>query len=195
MPTSDSIPTTGFGLSHFTRGELELARETAESFLGEAEKGGRATETALGRRILGLSCLQQGDFAEAHANFEQALTIHDPGRDREARFRFGTDTSRARPTSPTQSGNSATCNGRWTLIEEAISRGRLNPADVPTLAQLLPVPGASSACLRGHAMPPRAPRKASPNSAGSTEPSFYRVLSSIVLGLGACAGRRCVRLA
>ena len=73
------------------RGELRSARETAEAFLRETEKEARKTEAAAARRCLGTACLYQGDLALARAHFEQALRIFDPERDREAKFRFGTD--------------------------------------------------------------------------------------------------------
>jgi tetratricopeptide (TPR) repeat protein len=133
IDNADERFSTYYGLwaGHYSRGELKLARETAGSFLREAEKEGRATETALARRILGLSCLQQGDFAEAHANFEQALTIHDPEHDREARFRFGTDTSPTAYLAHTewQFGN---LQRALELGEEAVSRA-VQSANVPTL--------------------------------------------------------------
>jgi predicted ATPase len=40
---------------------------------------------------LGLTCLVQGDSAEARANLEEVLRIHDPERDREVKFRFASD--------------------------------------------------------------------------------------------------------
>jgi class 3 adenylate cyclase/predicted ATPase len=78
--------------SSIWRGELRLARETAEIFLCEAEKEERTTEAAAARRCLGNACLAQGDLVEARVHFEQALRIFDPERDREAKFRFGVDT-------------------------------------------------------------------------------------------------------
>ncbi len=77
----------------FFRGELGLARETAESFLREAERAARPTEAAVAHRFLGLTLLFQGDFAQARAHCEQALRIYDPERDREAKFRFGQDST------------------------------------------------------------------------------------------------------
>jgi class 3 adenylate cyclase/predicted ATPase len=74
------------------RGELGLARETAESFLREAETEGRMTETAFARRCVGVARLFQGDFIGAEANLAEALRIYDPERNRDARFRFGEDT-------------------------------------------------------------------------------------------------------
>ena len=46
----------------YMRGELHQARRLAESFLREAELGGHATEAAVARRILGSTCLLQGDL-------------------------------------------------------------------------------------------------------------------------------------
>jgi predicted ATPase len=82
-----------FGLwqSNIARAELGFAREIAETFLREAERGALTTECGFGRRLLGLTCLWQGDFIEAQANFVEALSIYDPERDREATFRFGQD--------------------------------------------------------------------------------------------------------
>ena len=73
------------------RGELRSARETAETFLSEAEKEERTTEAVAAHYSLGTTCFCQGGLAEARAHFEQALRIFDPERDREAKFRFGPD--------------------------------------------------------------------------------------------------------
>src|SRR5262249_42972481 len=82
----------GLWNGNLTRGEFGFAREIAESFLREAERGARATEVGVGRRTLGFTCLWQGDFVEAQANLVEALSVYDPERDREAMFRFGLDT-------------------------------------------------------------------------------------------------------
>jgi hypothetical protein len=62
--------TTYYGLwvGHMARGELGLAREVAETFLREAERGARTTECGFGHRLVGFTCLRQGDFIEAQAN-------------------------------------------------------------------------------------------------------------------------------
>jgi|HubBroStandDraft_1064217.scaffolds.fasta_scaffold05038_5 class 3 adenylate cyclase/tetratricopeptide (TPR) repeat protein len=83
----------GLWLINSVRGELSSAREIAETFLREAERGAHATECAFGHRLLGLTCLYQGDFIEAQSNLVEALSIYDPGRDREATFRLGPDTA------------------------------------------------------------------------------------------------------
>jgi class 3 adenylate cyclase/predicted ATPase/DNA-binding transcriptional ArsR family regulator len=74
------------------RGELSLARETAVSFLHEAEDEGWMTEAAVARRNLGMARLFEGDFTDAEENLAEVLRTYDPERDRDARFRFGVDT-------------------------------------------------------------------------------------------------------
>jgi class 3 adenylate cyclase/predicted ATPase len=82
----------GLFVSSLTRGEVSLARETAESFLREAEHEARMTEAAVARRNVGAARLYQGDFIDAEANLTAALRTYDPERDRDAKFRFGVDT-------------------------------------------------------------------------------------------------------
>src|SRR5262249_7487374 len=86
-----------FGLwaGNLLRGELRLAQEIAENFLREAERGARTMECGIGRRLLGFTCLWQGDFIGAQANLVAALSIYDPELDREAKFRFAWDTGAA----------------------------------------------------------------------------------------------------
>jgi transposase len=55
----------GLWVGNVARGELGLARETAETFLREAERGARTTECGVGHRLLGATCLWRGDFIEA----------------------------------------------------------------------------------------------------------------------------------
>src|SRR5262249_59048090 len=76
---------------NLTRGEFGFAREIAETFLREADREARTTEYGVGRRLLGFTCLFRCDFIEAQANLVEALSIYNPERDREARFRFGVD--------------------------------------------------------------------------------------------------------
>ena len=85
----------GLWAGNIVRGELRFAREIAETFLREAERGARTTERGFGRRLLGHTCLWQGDFIKAQANLVAAISIYDPERDREAMFRYGQDTGAA----------------------------------------------------------------------------------------------------
>jgi tetratricopeptide (TPR) repeat protein len=91
---SDERFTTLYGrwVTSLMRGELDLARQTAETFLREAENAGRIPETLAALRYLGLTSYNQGRFVEARTHLEEVLRAYDPGRDGEANFRFGTDT-------------------------------------------------------------------------------------------------------
>jgi predicted ATPase len=123
----------GLWAGNLLRGELRLAREIAETFLREAERGARTMECGIGRRLLGFACLWQGDFIEAQANLLVALSIYDPERDREARFRFGMDTGAL------TKANLAITKWRLgevgparALIEEAVAHA-IETGHVPTL--------------------------------------------------------------
>jgi len=70
------------------RAELGLARQTAEIFLRQTEIGSSMTEAVVAHRCLGLTCLMQGDLAQAYEHLLQALKLYDPERDSEAKFRF-----------------------------------------------------------------------------------------------------------
>ena len=118
------------------RGELRSARETAETFLSDAEKEARTTEAAAARRCLGVACLWQGDLAVARAHFEQALRIFDPERDREAKFRFGMDIGvSARVFLALTNWLLGEAGPARKLIEEAIARA-VESAHSPTLASV-----------------------------------------------------------
>ena len=68
----------GLFVGSLLRGELGLARETAESFLRDAENAGRMTEAGVARRNVGLARLVQGDFVDAEAYLAEALRTYDP---------------------------------------------------------------------------------------------------------------------
>jgi adenylate cyclase len=124
----------GLFIGSLMRGELRLARETAEIFLLEAEKEERTTEAAAARCCLGVACLWQGDLAVARAHFEQALRIFDPERDREAKFRFSMDIGAAATVFLALTNWLLGEAGRaQELIEEAIARA-VESAHAPTLA-------------------------------------------------------------
>ena len=75
----------------FMRAELRSAREIAEAFLHEAEAEGRTTEAGVAHRVLGLTCILQGELTDARAHLERALRDFAPARDGETRFKFGWD--------------------------------------------------------------------------------------------------------
>jgi class 3 adenylate cyclase/predicted ATPase len=123
----------GLWNNNLARGELAFAREIAETFLHEAERGARTTECGFSRRLLGTACLWQGDLIEAQSNFVEALSICDTERDPEAMFRFGQDTGAA--------ARACLANTKWQLgqvgparplIEEAVAHA-IATGHVPTL--------------------------------------------------------------
>jgi predicted ATPase len=123
----------GLWNGNLARGELGLAREIAETFLREAEHGGRTTEYGFGRRLLGVTCLWQGYFIEAQSNFVEALSIYDPERDREARFRFGPDSgAAARAQLALTKWQLGEIGPARALIEEAVVHA-IESGHVPTL--------------------------------------------------------------
>jgi predicted ATPase len=82
----------GQWLSCGTRGEMGLARQTAERFLREAKIEGRMVEAAVASRSLGVTCFWQADFTDAKANLEEALRLCDAQRHREVDVSFAIDT-------------------------------------------------------------------------------------------------------
>ncbi len=79
-------------LTGFMRGQNRQARETAETFLREAEAEGRATEAGVARRVLGFVSLKFGDLQAARSVLERALSDYIRERDEETLFRVGNDT-------------------------------------------------------------------------------------------------------
>jgi hypothetical protein len=79
-------------LAHI-RGELRTAREQATTFLREAENLGRMVEVGIANRGLAVIDYFSGDFVKGRTHCERALDVCNPERDREARERFGEDTS------------------------------------------------------------------------------------------------------
>jgi len=112
--------------------ELSAAQETARLLLREAEP--QTTEALAGHRLIALTSLCQGSFADARIHSEKALEIDDSAWHRDAKLRFGQDSRIA-----------ALCYlglSRWTLgevrsarepIEKAITDA-VESAHVPTLA-------------------------------------------------------------
>ena len=94
IDNADELFATYYGLwaCSLYRGELDVARETAENFRREAEGAARMTEAAVAHRYLGHIYLLQGYFTEAKAHLQEALRIFDPERDRDVKIHFGMDT-------------------------------------------------------------------------------------------------------
>jgi hypothetical protein len=58
----------------FQRGAFSLARQTGETYLREAEAGGRAMEARAARRLLGLISLFKGELKSARSILERAVS-------------------------------------------------------------------------------------------------------------------------
>ena len=79
-------------LSSLQRGDIRSARQIAERFLQEAQAQGRAAETGVGHRMVGLSSTFLGDLVKARSHLEAALNTYDRERDSEVREKFAHDT-------------------------------------------------------------------------------------------------------
>src|SRR5262249_36494250 len=124
----------GKWLSCAARGEMGLARQTAERFLREAKIEGRTVEAAVASRNLGLACFWQADFTEAKANFEEALRLCDAQRHPEVDVSFGQDTvALAKAALAVTTWALGEVTQARLLIEEAIARA-VETAHAPTLA-------------------------------------------------------------
>jgi class 3 adenylate cyclase/predicted ATPase len=123
----------GLTLNSLFRGDIRTAQDSAEGFLTETETRALRTESTYAHGAVGLVSIVKGDFTKARAHFEQTLRIYDPVRDREAKFRFGSDSSAA---STAFLALAVWCLGDVTrareLIDEALARS-IDSGNVPTL--------------------------------------------------------------
>ena len=123
----------GLWVNSLLRGEFTFAREIAESFLRDAKSAGRMTETGVASRNLGMICFFQGDLTNARVHLDDAVKIYEPERDREARFRFGTDPG----TAAGFLAHTSWLQGEIGLARKLIGKGLdafMKSGHVPTLA-------------------------------------------------------------
>jgi len=132
------------------RGELGLARETLEIFLREANELGARAEAAVAHRVLGLTCLTQGEFTIAQQHLDEALRLYDPQHDRETNFRFGQDTgATARAYLAHTDWQFGNFQRMRELMEDAVARA-VDSSHPPTLANVYHI-NATLEALRGDA--------------------------------------------
>jgi class 3 adenylate cyclase/predicted ATPase len=81
----------GLFISHYLRGEIASARETAEAMLRDVERVPGSAETCIAHRVFGMTCHVEGDYVHGRAHLERALTSYDPDHDRGVVW-FGVDT-------------------------------------------------------------------------------------------------------
>ena len=124
----------GLWVGYLSRGEFAVGRETAEAFRREAEAAAR--ETVVAGRMLGLTCLWQGDFIRSQVNLVQTLQLYDPELDREAKFRFGMDSGACSTAYLAHTNWQFGEVGRArALIDEAVARAA-ETGHAPTAAQV-----------------------------------------------------------
>ena len=118
----------------FFRGELGSAWEAAESFLREAERAARPTEAAAGHRLLGLTRLFQGDFAQARERIaNRRCEFTTPSETAKPSSDFGVD-SRAMATAylALAAWHLGDVSRARELMDEAVAHAA-ESAHVPTL--------------------------------------------------------------
>jgi predicted ATPase len=76
---------------HLSRGEPGPMREIAELFLREATAQPDCPETLIAHRVSGCTCLQFGDFADAHQHFQKTIELYNQARHAGFADRFGQD--------------------------------------------------------------------------------------------------------
>ena len=130
----------GLFISKLLRGELAAARETAEAFRRDA--GGHGDmEAAAANCTLGMAYLYQGALGDAQIHLDEALRLHHPERDRDARFRFGAETGAAATSYLAQTKwYSGEIERAFQLIKES-GRRALESGHAPTLALIYHLKG------------------------------------------------------
>jgi predicted ATPase/class 3 adenylate cyclase len=81
----------GQSVVHLVRGELTAALELARELLRVAGEHGDATARVTGHRMIGSVLCQLGRFVESRENFEAALVLYDPVRDRTSAIVYAID--------------------------------------------------------------------------------------------------------
>ena len=93
VPGDRLVAIYGQWAGQFMRGQLQGARQSAELFVSEAKDGAGTTEVLAWGRMLGLTCLVQGEFERAREYLQEALRIDDSALDRNAKLRYGVESA------------------------------------------------------------------------------------------------------
>jgi len=81
----------GFWVANYVAFNGDVMRELATEFLTLAGKQRATAPLMIGHRLMGLSLLVTGDFAESRAHLDRARTLYDPAEHRPLATRFGQD--------------------------------------------------------------------------------------------------------
>ena len=81
----------GFWVAKYVAFDGDALRELAAQFLALAEKQGATVPLMIGHRLMGMSALHTGDFAQARVHYDRGVALYDPAEHRPLATRFGQD--------------------------------------------------------------------------------------------------------
>jgi class 3 adenylate cyclase/predicted ATPase len=81
----------GFWVANYIVSNCRVLRELATQFLALAERQRARIPLMIGHRLMGLSCLDGGEFVEGRAHFDRAFSLYEPLEHRPLGTRFGQD--------------------------------------------------------------------------------------------------------
>jgi tetratricopeptide (TPR) repeat protein len=81
----------GFWVANLFSFNGDLLRELATQFLALAEKQGASVPLMIGHRLMGVSLLFMGDFAESRAHLDRAFALYNPAEHCALATRFGSE--------------------------------------------------------------------------------------------------------
>jgi hypothetical protein len=81
----------GLWVAKYVAFDGDALRELAAQFLTLAEKQGATVPLMIGHRLMGMSALHTGDFAQARVHYDKGVALYDPAEHRPLATRFGQD--------------------------------------------------------------------------------------------------------
>jgi hypothetical protein len=81
----------GFWVANYIVSNRGALRELATQFLTLAERQAATVPRMIGHRLMGLTCLDAGEFVEGRAHFDRAFSLYEPQEHRPLGTRFGQD--------------------------------------------------------------------------------------------------------
>ena len=81
----------GLWVAHYVAFDGDVMRELAAEFLALAEKQKATVPLMTGHRLMGVSLLNTGNFAEARTHLDSGIVLYDPVEHRVLATRFGQD--------------------------------------------------------------------------------------------------------
>ena len=81
----------GLWVAHYVAFDGDVMRELAAQFLALAEKQKSMVPLMTGHRLMGVSLLNTGNFAEARVHLDNGIALYDPAKHRQLATLFGQD--------------------------------------------------------------------------------------------------------